>query len=163
MSYLLDALQKADRERSEKKPSTEQFIVANADAGKQRTSSPTLLIFTAGAAALLALVIWAISAIWPATHPLQDEKLSQQTGELAVVRENNLSGYGSSEATWPELNLEITGHLMVGPGHTANKLFTDQGILRIGAVLKSGWQLVHIGEYSADFKLADQTRSIPLR
>ncbi|MFW2421885.1 MAG: hypothetical protein ACN4EJ_04655 [Porticoccaceae bacterium] len=163
MSYLLDALQKADRERSEKKPSTEQFIVANAVAGKQRTSSPTLLIFAAGAAALLALVIWAISAVWPDTHSRQVVALSLPAGQPAVARENNLSGYDSSEAAQPELHLEITGHLMVGPGHSANKLFTDQGTLRTGSVLESGWRLIHIGEYSAEFKLADQARSIPLR
>lgn len=149
MSYILDALHKADRERSGASAcSTETFIQPAGQAPRQRRGIAVVLL-------LLAVLVvaggWAGWQWQRSTATTLPADITSQPHQ-AIDR----------PATSP-LAISIEGHLVVAPGHPANKLFTNRGVLRVGARLPSGWRLVAIGDREAVFSLEGEQQRVVLR
>lgn len=172
MSYLLDALQKADRERAST-ANAEQFITASGSlAPAERGGS------IGWALAVLSVVLLAAGSAWWWLAERQPSELSNTVEHRAVTAAETDAEQRSAAAASGTLQsrpaptgagqsvplqLQINGHLVVAPGHSANKLFTDQGVLRHGSQLSSGWQLVEISQQRALFERNGVEQSLPLR
>ncbi|TFH67224.1 hypothetical protein E3W66_09395 [Gammaproteobacteria bacterium LSUCC0057] len=164
MSYLLKALQKADRERQRTAPSTEQFLhdhstTAERHAHGWRRVSVCALVIVA-LAALVVSYRWLTASTAATGAPVV---VSPSSAVVAARASSAALPVQQPAEPMPALELTITGHLFVASGHSANKLLTAQGVLRVGEQLPNGWQLVDLDQRAAHFRRAGQALSVPLR
>jgi len=156
VSYILDALHKADRERAgDSGRSTEQFMQPTTQTVLPRADRRNAIL-------VLAVLVLLVASGWLAWQLLNAVQVppSALRPEVPTVAAP-LSQPARQPA--PMLTVTIAGHLFVAPGHTANKLFTNHGVLRVGGALPSGWLLLAIDEREAVFAWQGQQQSVVLR
>jgi hypothetical protein len=152
MSYILDALKKAERDRLREDPKElDDFASSNWDPYQQAPASKLPMALMLLCATAIAIALFIYSGLLSFEAP--SDKLAQQTAPpviqspaLQQPSSENIPPVKSLEAEVKEVpNLTITGHMYIDEGSASNRLFADGRTLRHGDKINADWTLVVIG------------------
>ena len=172
MSYILDALKKAERDRLREDPKDlDDFTRSNWDPYQQKTESNSIkyLVLVIGFLALsLALVIYSGSSNQaPAEAPLKNRPAVEESlPEIAnpiVDTPNQVPVEALAPLRKSLPRLTISGQMYLAEGSPSNRLFSGQRTFKVGDKLDQHWTLVAINLQSYDIKSGDQTATLPYR
>ena len=186
MSYILDALKKAERDRLREDPKElGDFASSNWDPYQQKTESNSVkyLALVAGfLALLLGLVIYSGSLSQaPADALLKDRPVVDQAlkDDVFVAEEalpatvsaslidDNVPNQVTAESVvtlrQPLPKLTVSGQMFLAEGSPSNRLFAGQRTFRVGDKLDQHWTLMAIDVQSFDIQSGDQTATLPYR
>lgn len=160
MSYILNALKKAEQERLRDDPKElEDFASARWDPYEQKASSNKPVI--ALVLILLLAVIFALLIYWLEFKPLpqNNEILPFKLPTPELVEQ-------SANMTQPQVEtdpfalpaLDISGHIYFNPGSKSNRLFANDQSYKEGDLIANGWQLTAIR--IDGIEMAKQKRSV---
>jgi hypothetical protein len=159
MSFILNALKKAEQERLRNEPKDlEDFASARWDPYEQTPSSnKTLLVLVVISLSILSLVL----VIYSGELKLTAEKaqgffVNQNTVEVAeppiqVELKNEPDPYALPE-------LIISGHMFFEQGSKSNRLFANDQSFKEGEIIDNGWRLTTIG--MDGIEMAKQNRTV---
>ena len=166
MSYILDALQKAERERRREEPKElEDFVSANWNPYEpeiESTSAKTL-----GAVVVLLLLLIGLGSYWLLVKPISDS-----VQPLADVLQQAPESVPVIPQTIPELKVSgpiplpvmvVSGHMFVAEASVSNRLFTGQRTLRAGDRIDQNWILLTIDIGGFRVRNGERTEYIPYR
>ena len=185
MSYILDALKKAERDRLREDPKElDDFASSSWDPYQQQAESNSvkyLALVIGFLALLLALVIYSGSLNQTPTEEVLEKR---PVAEQALIQEELLDEealpevlYGNpivdapsqvpveSAATLrkPLPKLTISGQMYLAEESASNRLFAGQRTFRVGDKLDQHWTLMAIDVQSFDIQSDDQTATLPYR
>ena len=178
MSYILDALKKAERDRLREDPKElDDFASSNWDPYQQapQTSSAKYLVLVIGSLALLmGLVIYSGSKaqapntvepemiVTPQTEQLsaQTQSIEQPAPEVANPAPEKQAAPAAEKAL-PQLT--ISGHMYIAEGSSSNRLFANQRTFRAGDKIDQHWTLVAIKLQGYEVGSADRVEILPYR
>ena len=180
MSYILDALKKAERDRLREDPKElDDFASSNWDPFQQATESNSVkyLVLVIGfLALLLALVIYSGSVSQtPATAKpeaiaapqaeglLIPEPLAAQPASKAADAEVPAREQVSSAGRQALPQLTISGHMYIAEGSSSNRLFANQRTFQAGDKIDQHWTLVAIKLQGYKIQSADRVETLPYR
>lgn len=174
MSYILNALKKAERDRLREEPvDLDDLVSAKWDPYQQRAASngwKYAAVVTVVALLLLSVILylnppWFQSSSVPqvaesepqlsAPQPAVD---SASTDPMPQVPTPQLSSPLESAAEIPQL--AITGHMFFAEGSASNRLFANNLSYREGDRIEGDWILVKIG--AEDFEIRSGERLVRL-
>ena len=174
MSYILDALKKAERDRLRADPKElDDFSSSSWDPYQQTTQTnlTKYLVIAVGALMLLlGLVIYSSSI----------PRVSSENSQITLAKQEVLgthSGAGdesnSQQSKVPETpipsakmslpQLTISGHIFIAEGSPSNRLFASQRTLREGDIIDQGWTLVAIKLQGYEISFEDRIEMRPYR
>ena len=166
MSYILDALQKAERERRREEPKElEDFVSANWNPYEpeiESTSAKTL-----GAVVVLLLLLIGLGSYWLLVKPISDS-----VQPLADVLQQAPESVPVIPQTIPELKVSgpiplpvmvVSGHMFIAEASVSNRLFTGQRTLRAGDRIDQNWILLTIDIGGFRVRNGERTEYIPYR
>ena len=191
MSYILDALKKAERDRLREDPKElDDFASSSWDPYQQQAESNSvkyLALVIGFLALLLALVIYSGSLSQAPTEGLlkdspvieqalteeglaEEEALSKEealpekisAGRIGDVP-NQVPAESASTLRQPLPKLTISGQMFLAEGSPSNRLFAGQRTFRVGDKLDQHWTLMAIDVQSFDIQSGDQTATLPYR
>ena len=178
MSYILDALKKAERDRLREDPKElDDFASSSWDPYQQgpQTSSAKYLVLVIGSLALLmGLVIYSGSKTQapntvepemiatPQTEQLsaQTQSIEQPAPEVANPAPEKQAAPAAEKAL-PQLT--ISGHMYIAEGSSSNRLFANQRTFRAGDKIDQHWTLVAIKLQGYEVQSADRVEILPYR
>lgn len=154
MSYILNALKKAEQDRLRDDPKDlEDFASARWDPYEQKTSSnKTVLILSV--ISLVALAV-AVAIYMNGFKPLAQKTEILQSGE-AVSQAIETQSIEADPYALPVL--DISGHMFFAQGSKSNRLFANDQSFKEGDLVANGWRLSAIR--IDGIELAKQGRSI---
>jgi hypothetical protein len=160
MSYILNALKKAEQDRLRDDPKDlEDFASARWDPYEQQTSSnKTALILSM--IALVALAV-AVAIYMDGFKPLTQKTEILQSGEAVTqaIETQSIEVKPTVEADPYALPvLDISGHMFFAQGSKSNRLFANDQSFKQGDLVANGWRLSAIRVDGIE--LAKQGRSI---
>ena len=160
MSYILNALKKAEQDRLRDDPKDlEDFASARWDPYEQQTSSnKTALILSM--IALVALGV-AVAIYMDGFKPLAQKTEILQSGEAVTqaIETQSIEVKPTVEADPYALPvLDISGHMFFAQGSKSNRLFANDQSFKQGDLVANGWRLSAIR--IDGIELAKQGRSI---
>lgn len=180
MSYILDALKKAERDRLREDPKElDDFASSNWDPYQPATESNSLkyLVLVIGfLALLLALVIYSgsvsqtLAIAEPGViaapqaeellipEPLAAEPVSKVADAEPPAREQVAS---TGRKALPQLT--ISGHMYIAEGSPSNRLFANQRTFQEGDKIDQHWTLVAIKLQGYEIQSADRVETLPYR
>ena len=160
MSYILNALKKAEQDRLRDDPKDlEDFASARWDPYEQQTSSnKTALILS-----MIALVALAVAVViyMGGLKPLVQKTEILQSGEAVTqaVEKQSIEVKPTVETDPYALPvLDISGHMFFAQGSKSNRLFANDQSFKVGDLVANGWRLSAIR--IDGIELAKQGRSI---
>tara|TARA_B110000259_G_C13950120_1_gene376415 strand:+ start:396 stop:953 length:558 start_codon:yes stop_codon:yes gene_type:complete len=185
MSYILDALKKAERDRLREDPKElDDFASSNWDPYEQKTESSSvkyLALVIGFLALLLALVIYSGSLNQAPTEALlKDRPVVEQAltdpeflaeealpatvsaGSIGDVP-NQVPAESVARLRQPLPKLTVSGQMYLSEGSPSNRLFAGQRTFRVGDKLDQHWTLVAINLQNFDIRSGDQTATLPYR
>lgn len=160
MSYILNALKKAEQERLRDDPKDlEDFASARWDPYEQKASSNktvVALVFIALLAVSLALVIY-LGEFKP---KLQEDQVLLDKPPIATTIDRPVAAPEPivEEDPFALPVFEISGHIYFSQGSASNRLFANDQSYKEGDIIAGGWQLTAIGVDGVE--MAKQNRSI---
>ena len=166
MSYILDALQKAERERLREDPKDlEDFVSANWNPYEpeiESTSAKTL-----GAVVVLLLLLIGIGSysllVTPVSDSVQPLALIPQQAPPPVLpipqAPKNLKV--SRPISLPIM--AISGHMFIAEASASNRLFTGQRTLKAGDRIDQNWILFTIGLDGFRIRSGERTEYLSYR
>tara|TARA_B110000114_G_scaffold5444_1_gene5490 strand:+ start:2393 stop:2893 length:501 start_codon:yes stop_codon:yes gene_type:complete len=166
MSYILDALQKAERERRREEPKElEDFVSANWNPYEpeiESTSAKTL-----GAVVVLLLLLIGLGSYWLLVKPISDSvqplaDVLQQAPESAPVIPQTIPEFKMSGPI-PLPVMVVSGHMFIAEASVSNRLFTGQRTLRAGDRIDQNWILLTIDIGGFRVRNGERTEYIPYR
>ena len=191
MSYILDALKKAERDRLREDPKElNDFASSTWDPYQQKAESHSvkyLALAIGFLTLLLGLVIYSGSLNQAPTDALlkdrPDVEQSLIEGDLAeeealskeeALPENISAGpigdapnqvpvESAATLRQPLPKLTISGQMYLAEGSPSNRLFAGQRTFRVGDKLDQHWTLMAINLQSFDIQSGDQTATLPYR
>ena len=166
MSYILDALQKAERERLRKDTKElEDFVSVNWNPYEPEIESTSAK--TRGAVVVLLLLLIGVGsysflvrpvsdsvhplAVIPQQAPLSVLAIPQATQNLKVSRPISLP------------IMVVSGHMFIAEASASNRLFTGQRILKAGDRIDQNWILFTIGLDGFRIRNGERTEYFPYR
>ncbi|MGB1383124.1 MAG: SctD/MshK family protein [Porticoccaceae bacterium] len=154
MSYILNALKKAEQDRLRDDPKDlEDFASARWDPYEQKTSSnKTALILSM---ILLVALAVAVAIYMNGFKPLAQKTEILQSGE-AVSQAIETQSIEADPYALPVL--DISGHMFFAQGSKSNRLFANDQSFKEGDLVANGWRLSAIR--IDGIELAKQGRSI---
>ena len=160
MSYILNALKKAEQDRLRDNPKDlEDFASARWDPYEQKTSSnKTALMLSM--IALIALAV-AVAIYMDGLKPLAQKTETLLSGEAVtqVIETQSIEVRPKVEADPYALPvLDISGHMFFAQGSKSNRLFANDQSFKQGDLVANGWRLSAIR--IDGIELAKQGRSI---
>ena len=176
MSYILDALKKAERDRLREDPKElDDFASSNWDPYQQPSKDwPKALIPLACLVALaIAAVIYSGLLTRPQTPAQQPILEASQPAPVARVIEKPAPV--SAPAAMPEPaavpepdvlplpELQISGHMYMAEGSASNRLFANGGSFRQGDKLDKHWTLVAVGIEGIEISAGQRREFLPYR
>ena len=160
MSYILNALKKAEQDRLRDNPKDlEDFASARWDPYEQQTSSnKTALILS-----MIALVALGVAVViyMDGLKPLVQKTEILQSGEAVTqaVEKQSIEVKPTVETDPYALPvLDISGHMFFAQGSKSNRLFANDQSFKQGDLVANGWRLSAIR--IDGIELAKQGRSI---
>lgn len=177
MSYILDALKKAERDRLREDPKElDDFASSSWDPYQQKTESNSvkyLALVVGFLTLLLGLVIYS-GSLSPApsgellvTKPVIEEILIQEAApeplkaELRAKKAATLPVEASLRIPLPKLT--ISGQMYLSEGSPSNRLFAGQRSFKVGDKLDQHWTLVGINLQDYVVQSGDQSATMPYR
>tara|TARA_B110000902_G_scaffold124373_1_gene145240 strand:+ start:810 stop:1310 length:501 start_codon:yes stop_codon:yes gene_type:complete len=166
MSYILDALQKAERERRREEPKElEDFVSANWNPYEpviESTSAKTL-----GAVVVLLLLLIGLGSYWLLVKPISDSvqplaDVLQQAPESVPVIPQTIPEFKMSGPI-PLPVMVVSGHMFIAEASISNRLFTGQRTLRAGDRIDQNWILLTIDIGGFRVRNGERTEYIPYR
>lgn len=174
MSYILNALKKAERDRLREDPKElDDFASANWDPYQQSPSSNRLrnsLII--GAIIALSIAVGAIGVGYFSTHLSTMESAAIEpaildstatTPEPANAQPIDVIEASNepqrSKAELPELS--ISGHMYFAEGSPSNRLFANNQAYRENDSIAEGWVLAKIGVEGIEIRSGERTAFLP--
>lgn len=179
MSYILDALKKAERDRLREDPKElDDFASSNWDPYQPATESNSVkyLVLVIGfLALLLALVIYSgsVSQVPATAKPgviatpqaeelLKPEPLAAQPASKAADAEPLAQQIApAGRKALPRLT--ISGHMYIAEGSSSNRLFANQRTFQAGDKIDQHWTLVAIKLQGYKIQSADRVETLPYR
>jgi hypothetical protein len=168
MSYILNALKKAERDRLREDPKElEDFASANWDPYQQSSSNTGLKRgLLVGVIIMLSVAVGAFSVAYLSSQELsvaltesaptvQSEPISLQAP--TVVKEPELALSSTSEI--PELS--ISGHMYFSEGSSSNRLFANDQSYRENDNIGRGWVVSKIGLEGVEIRAGERTVFFP--
>lgn len=153
MSYILDALKKAERDRLREDPKQlDDFASSNWDPYQQVPTSklPMALVLFCTLAAIMAFLIYSGMLSFEASGYQANQQMAQtsmtQSPAPQKLPPQNVQPVKPSVPRAKEIpNLIITGHMYIYEGSASNRLFADGRTLRHGDKIDTDWTLEVIG------------------
>jgi hypothetical protein len=170
MSYILDALQKAERDRLREDPKElDDFVGANWNPYEPEAESTSVI--KKGAVALLLLILLGAGSYLVLVTPVSDSTqplvLVPQQAPVAIIEvPQPLQLLKESVPTTSTLSLPavgISGHMFIARGSASNRLFTGQRILKAGDKIDQHWTLLAIGLNGFRIQSGERTEYLPYR
>lgn len=178
MSYILNALKKAERDRLREDPKElDDFASANWDPYQQSPSSNRLrnsLII--GAIIALSIAVGAIGVAYFSTH-LSTQKSTATIQTIPAIPEPqptvqtepaNAQPIDVIEASKPPQRskaelpvLSISGHMYFAEGSSSNRLFANNQSYRENDSIAEGWVLAKIGVDGIEIRSGERTAFFP--
>ena len=164
MSYILDALKKAERDRLREDPKElDDFASSNWDPYQQPSKSdlPRHLFFLAVLLLVLGgLFIYSRMLNLPQpsvdTVPVKQDLVSAQLAPPAAVP-------ASAEKPLRLPQLQISGHMYIDEGSASNRLFANGRSFRPGDKIDEHWTLINIGVEGIEINAAERSEVLPYR
>jgi hypothetical protein len=160
MSYILNALKKAEQERLRDDPKDlEDFASARWDPYEQKASSnkvAIIVIFISLVIVSAVLVIYQVEfqPLAEKTEALQDKSPAPQVFEYTT---NEVKPIAEIDPFALPI-LEISGHMFFAEGSKSNRLFANDKSFKEGDLIANGWQLTAIR--IEGIEMAKQKRSV---
>lgn len=164
MSYILDALKKAERDRLREDPKElDDFASSNWDPYQQPSKSdlPRYLFF-------LAVLLLVMGALFIYSRMLN---LPQPTIDMVSVQQDQVSAEAAPPAAVPPTGeksltlpqLQISGHMYIDEGSASNRLFANGRSFRQGDKIDEHWILTNIGVEGIEINAAERRETLPYR
>jgi hypothetical protein len=176
MSYILDALKKAERDRLREDPQElDDFASANWDPYQQTSSSISvkyLLLLAVTLVILVALVIYSGSFKIQSPITAVDEPASSVTSQLDQISNPIVQPKMASEPepiapkpapSVPLPDLVISGHMYISEGSSSNRLFAGNRSFRQGDSLDDNWVIESIGLEGLEIRSGERLETLPYR
>jgi hypothetical protein len=160
MSYILNALKKAEQERLRDDPKDlEDFASARWDPYEQKVSSnkvAIVIIFISLVIVSAVLVIYQVEfqPLAEKTEALQDKSPAPQVFEYTT---NEVKPIAEIDPFALPI-LEISGHMFFAEGSKSNRLFANDQSYKEGDLIANGWRLTAIR--IDGIEMAKQKRSV---
>ncbi|MDG1693259.1 MAG: hypothetical protein P8I13_00135 [Porticoccaceae bacterium] len=160
MSYILNALKKAEQDRLRDDPKDlEDFASARWDPYEQKPASnktAIVLVFISLAILGLVLVIYQ-GSFKPLAQKVEIVSDNPQPANIVEPLVDELKPRVDPEAFALPV-LEISGHMYFAQGSESNRLFANDQSFKEGDLIANGWQLTAIG--IDGIKMEKQSRSV---
>ena len=160
MSYILNALKKAEQERLRDDPKDlEDFASARWDPYEQKASSNKMVV-ALGFILLLAVSLALVIYLGEFKPLLQDNKKLLEKPPIAQAIDQPVAAPEPivEEDPFALPVLEISGHIYFAQGSASNRLFANDQSYKEGDIIAGGWRLTAIGVDGVE--MAKQNRSI---
>jgi hypothetical protein len=161
MSYILDALKKAERDRLREDPKElDDFASSNWDPYYQPSKSdfPKYLFFLV--CAIIVLGSWVIySGITNLPQPEQSPEVATTAPPAMEPVESPMKI--EQPPSLPDL--QISGHMFIADGSASNRLFANGRSFREGDMLDTQWRLVAIGVESFSISAGQRRETLMYR
>lgn len=181
MSYILDALKKAERDRLREQPKDFDDLTGAHWDPYQPTQSPRS-VWSRGASVAVFAVAMVVGIYftqqWMANSSLepiviQERPLIPETelpmassGEQEITISSEPEQADASEAPNSEISpptVIVAGYVYIAEGSSANRLFVGDGSLRQGDMIDSHWLLESINETNFVLRAGDRVEVIDYR
>ena len=160
MSYILNALKKAEQDRLRDDPKDlEDFASARWDPYEQKSASnktAIVLVFISLAILGLAVVIYQ-GGLKPLTQKVEMVSDNSQPANIVEPLMDELKPMIDPDPFALPV-LEISGHMYFAQGSESNRLFANNQSFKEGDLIANGWQLTAIGVDG--IKMEKQSRSV---
>ena len=165
MSFILNALKKAEQDRLREDPKDlEDFASARWDPYEQKSSSnKPLIIFSA-----VVLLILSVGVLF---YLMNDRGLKQNNPVVNVIETNTKPAVDLSNSVVAEQaqpidptaipQLNISGHMFFAQGSSSNRLFANDQSYKEGDLVANGWVLMSIQLDGIKLKKNDRLEYIP--
>ncbi len=179
MSYILDALKKAERDRLREDPKElDDFASSSWDPYQQATepnSVKYLIVVIAFLALLLGLVLYSgagnqttmpvepVLRAMPKSEPLVIEEPLAEPPIAKEASAETPTGQVASSAEKALPQLTISGHMYIADGSPSNRLFANQRTFREGDKIDRHWTLVSIKLQGYEIQFDDRVEILPYR
>jgi hypothetical protein len=160
MSYILNALKKAEQERLRDDPKDlEDFASARWDPYEQKASSnkvAIIVIFISLVIVSALIVIYQVEfqPLAEKTEALQDKSPAPQVFEYTTIEVKPIAEIDPFALPI----LEISGHMFFAEGSKSNRLFANDQSFKEGDLIANGWRLTAIR--IDGIEMAKQKRSV---
>lgn len=176
MSYILDALKKAERDRLREDPQElDDFASSSWDPYEQKPSSDTfkyLVLLVAVVALLVALVIYSESFKSQSQSASDTVQISSSNADIKPVSKppeqaeappisTPIIVQASTPIPLPEL--VISGHMFIAEGSASNRLFAGNRSFRHGDKIDSHWTLESIGLEGIEIRSGERLEALLYR
>ena len=142
MSYILNALKKAEQDRLRDNPKDlEDFASARWDPYEQKASSnSTVLILSVTALIALGLVVGIYMADFkPVAQKTESTVIETLTSAIETQSTDLQPAVEADPFALPVL--DISGHMFFAPGSESNRLFANDQSFKQGDLVANGWRL----------------------
>lgn len=159
MSYILDALKKAERDRLREDPKElDDFASANWDP-YQQTAQTNTSQFVVIAIGLLLLLLGLVIYLGSLSEDIKANPQAQVPAQRVIVTAEKIATSGEEKAP----QLRISGHIFIAEGSPSNRLFANQKTYRVGDKLERSGTLVAIKSQGYEVSFNDRVESRPYR
>lgn len=176
MSYILDALKKAERDRLREDPKElDDFASSNWDPYQQapKSNSSKIIIALACMIVVLAGLVIYSGLLNPVAAPQipSEQKFIESAGEERTLEErtlepaqrNNQMESSQKLLLLPLPELQISGHMYMAEGSPSNRLFANDGSFRQGEKIDANWTLDAIGINGIEVSAGERREFLPYR
>lgn len=172
MSYILDALKKAERDRLREDPKElDDFASSNWDPYQQAPQSHwprTIILLFCVVAVVIGLVIYSgllARPQIPVQQPLVEVAPPTPVSQpIATPSAPEPAPATSTELqTLPLPELQISGHMYMAEGSASNRLFANGGSFRQGDMLDKHWTLTAVGVEGIEISAGQRREFLPFR
>ena len=166
MSYILDALQKAERDRLRENPKELDDIVS-ANWNPYTSDTESMSVKTLGAVAIFLLLLLGVGGYLILAKPISDS-----VEPLVVVPEQAHPSVLVIPTTTQELKVSrpislpvmvVSGHMFIAQASASNRLFTGQRTLKAGDRIDENWILLTIGPDGFRIRNGERTEYLSYR
>jgi len=165
MSYILNALKKAEQDRRREDPKDlEDFTSARWDPYQQQPSSNKLVYILV--AALLVLLGFAVAYLGFFSPPLQQSKVEPEIVAPQLQEPTPIEPQVEDTVIAPPVEdqvpqLSITGHMYFDFNSASNRVFADGKAYKEGDTISGDWLLLAIGTEGIEIGSGELVEFIP--
>ena len=143
MSYILNALKKAEQDRLRDNPKDlEDFASARWDPYEQKASSnSTVLILSVTALIALGLAVGVYMAGFKPVAQKTESTVSVESPTPAIETQSTDVQPAVEADPFALPVLDISGHMFFAPGSKSNRLFANDQSFKQGDLVANGWRL----------------------
>ncbi|MBT5106754.1 hypothetical protein N9161_02840 [Porticoccaceae bacterium] len=181
MSYILNALKKAEHDRSREEPENlDDFVNSGWDPYEKTAKSSTRYWLPVAILVIAALLFYGFSNLrsqmeirsMPAVVNIEKATVASSTAESVLeaptVAEKPEIRDTPKAITTPMVStllpdVSITGHIFIRSGSRLNRIFVGESTYHVGDMLDGKWLIESINSDSLELRSGTQTTELPLR